>query len=35
TGVGVTGFNIWSILVAVIGAVVVQWLYRQFTGRSI
>ncbi len=35
TGVGVTGFNIWSIIVAIIGALIVQWLYRKFTGRSI
>lgn len=35
TGVGITGFNIWSILVAILGAVVVQWGYRQMTGRSI
>lgn len=25
---GVTGFNIWSILVAIIGALVVQWIYH-------
>lgn len=35
TGVGVTGFNLWSILVAIVGAVVVQWGYRQLTGKSI
>lgn len=35
TGVGVTGFNLWSILVAILGAVVVQWGYRQLTGRSL
>lgn len=34
TGTGVTGFNLWSILVAILGAVVVQWGYRQLTGRS-
>ena len=31
---GVTGFNLWSILVAVIGAIVVLWLYHLVTRRS-
>ena len=31
--VGVTGFNIWSLFVAVIGAVVVLFLYHVITGR--
>jgi uncharacterized membrane protein YeaQ/YmgE (transglycosylase-associated protein family) len=31
--VGVTGFNIWSMFVAVIGAVVVLWLYHALAGR--
>jgi uncharacterized membrane protein YeaQ/YmgE (transglycosylase-associated protein family) len=30
---GVTGFNIWSVFVAVIGAVVVLFLYHLLTGR--
>jgi len=30
---GVTGFNIWSLIVAVIGAVVVLWIYHAVTGR--
>ena len=30
---GVTGFNIYSLLVAVIGSVVVLWLYHALTGR--
>ena len=30
---GVTGFNIYSALVAVIGAVVVLWLYHAIAGR--
>ncbi|MFK8253647.1 GlsB/YeaQ/YmgE family stress response membrane protein [Ancylobacter terrae] len=30
---GVTGFNIWSLIVAVIGSVVVLWLYHQLSGR--
>jgi uncharacterized membrane protein YeaQ/YmgE (transglycosylase-associated protein family) len=31
--VGVTGFNIYSMLVAVVGAVVVLWLYHALIGR--
>ncbi len=31
---GVTGFNLWSMFVAVIGAVVVLWLYHLIAGRS-
>jgi uncharacterized membrane protein YeaQ/YmgE (transglycosylase-associated protein family) len=30
---GVTGFNIYSMLVAVIGAVVLLWVYHAFVGR--
>jgi len=30
---GVTGFNIYSMLVAFIGAVVVLWIYHAFVGR--
>ena len=30
---GVTGFNIYSLVVAVIGAVVVLWLYHAVNGR--
>jgi uncharacterized membrane protein YeaQ/YmgE (transglycosylase-associated protein family) len=30
---GVTGFNIYSMLVAVVGAVVVLWLYHALIGR--
>ncbi len=29
----VTGFNIYSMIVAIIGAVVVLWLYRLVAGR--
>jgi len=32
-GAGVTGFNIWSILVATLGAVILLALYRAFAGR--
>ena len=30
---GVTGFNIYSMVVAVIGAIVVLWIYHALTGR--
>jgi uncharacterized membrane protein YeaQ/YmgE (transglycosylase-associated protein family) len=30
---GVTGLNIWSLLVSIIGAVVVLWLYHMVSGR--
>ena len=32
-GAGVTGINIWSILVATLGAVILLWVYRLFAGR--
>ena len=32
-GVGITGFNIYSIIVAIIGAVVVLWVYHAVVGR--
>jgi uncharacterized membrane protein YeaQ/YmgE (transglycosylase-associated protein family) len=31
---GVTGFNIWSLLVAFVGAVVLLAILRLFTGRQ-
>lgn len=31
--VGVTGFNIYSMLVAIVGAVVVLWIYHALAGR--
>ena len=31
---GVTGLNIWSMIVAIIGAVVVLLIYNAITGRS-
>jgi len=31
--VGVTGFNIYSLLVAVVGAVLVLWIYHAIAGR--
>ena len=33
-GSGVTGFNIWSLVVAVIGAVVLLLIVRLFTGGA-
>lgn len=30
---GVTGFNIWSLIVATIGAVIIIWLYHALAGR--
>ena len=32
-GTGVTGFNIYSMIVAIIGAIVVLWIYHTVTGR--
>ncbi|WP_135467165.1 GlsB/YeaQ/YmgE family stress response membrane protein [Crenalkalicoccus roseus] len=33
-GAGVTGFNLWSLLVAVIGAIIVLWIYNALFARS-
>jgi uncharacterized membrane protein YeaQ/YmgE (transglycosylase-associated protein family) len=30
---GITGFNIWSMIVAIIGAVIVLWLYHAIAAR--
>ncbi len=30
---GITGFDIWSLIVAIVGSVVVLWVYHAFTGR--
>ena len=32
-GVGVTGFNAWSLLVAIIGSIIVLVLYHAMAGR--
>ena len=32
-GIGVTGFNAWSLLVAIIGSIIVLVLYHALTGR--
>ena len=31
---GVTGLNIWSIIVSVIGAVIVLWVYESLIAKS-
>ena len=31
-GVGATGFNVWSILVATLGAIILLGIYRVFAG---
>ena len=31
---GVTGFDLYSMLVAIVGAIVVLWAYHAFSGRS-
>lgn len=30
---GVTGLNIWSLIVSVIGAIIVLWIYHAVSGR--
>ncbi|HVF69413.1 MAG TPA: GlsB/YeaQ/YmgE family stress response membrane protein [Xanthomonadales bacterium] len=32
---GVSGFNLYSSLVAILGAVVLLWLYKMVTGRKV
>ena len=32
-GVGITGINIYSLIVAVVGSVVVLWVYNAVSGR--
>ena len=34
-GTGVTGINIWSIIVSVLGAVVVVWIYNTVIARRV
>ena len=31
---GITGLNIWSIIVAVIGAIVVLWIYEKLIAKA-
>jgi uncharacterized membrane protein YeaQ/YmgE (transglycosylase-associated protein family) len=33
-GIGATGFNVWSVLVATLGAVILLALYRLFARRT-
>ena len=33
-GAGVTGFNIWSFVVAVVGAVIVLMIWKAITGKN-
>lgn len=33
SGVGITGINIYSLIVAVVGSVVVLWVYNAVNGR--
>ncbi len=33
-GIGATGFNPWSILVATVGAMILLFVYRLFAGRK-
>lgn len=33
-GVGVTGFNLWSFFVAVVGAVIALFIWKAFTGKK-
>lgn len=32
---GTTGFNIWSLIVATLGAVIVLWVYNKVAGRPL
>ena len=32
-GQGVTGFNLWSLIIATLGAIVVLWIYGLLAGR--
>ena len=33
TGTGLTGFSIWSIVLAIVGALLLLWIYRMTTRR--
>ena len=33
-GVGITGFNLWSLLVAIIGAVILLWIVNAIKRKS-
>jgi uncharacterized membrane protein YeaQ/YmgE (transglycosylase-associated protein family) len=32
---GITGFNLYSIFVAILGAIAVLWIYHAISGRSV
>ena len=35
TGTGLTGFSIWSVILAIVGAMLLLWIYRMTTkGRT-
>lgn len=33
-GVGITGFNLWSVLVSIIGAVILLWIVNLIKGKA-
>lgn len=33
-GMGITGFNIWSLLVSILGAVILLWIVNAICGRN-
>ena len=33
TGSGINGFSLWSILLAIVGSLLLLWVYRLTTGR--
>ena len=33
-GVGITGFNVYSLIVAVVGAIIVLWIYHALSGGT-
>jgi len=34
-GIGITGFNLYSMIVAIIGAIIVLWIYHAIFGRKV
>lgn len=35
TGQGINGFSLWSILLAIVGSLLLLWIYRLTTGRRV
>ena len=35
TGAGLNGFSLWSILLAIVGSLLLLWIYRLTTGRRV